>query len=293
MGASGLRTYDGAVAIVTGGASGIGAALGRTLATRGATVVLADRQGDAAGALAAELQRGGARGEAAELDVRDAAAVDTLVGDVCARHGRLDYLFNNAGTAIGGEARDYTLDDWRYLVEVNLMGVIHGVQAAYGRMIAQGFGHIVNTASMAGLTPAPLTTVYSVTKHGVVGLSRSLRIEAAPHGVRVSVLCPGVIRTAILVDAGRYGRMRTRVPAATQLAAWERLRPMDPQRFAAGALDQLARNRAIVILPRWWRAVFWLNRLSPTLFDAIAARAYRQMRQELERAAVQAGPERL
>ena len=292
MNASGLRTYDGAVAIVTGGASGIGAAFGRALASRGATVVLADRQGEAAGELAAGLQRGGARSEAAELDVRDAAAVETLVGGVCARHGRLDYLFNNAGTGVGGEVRDYTLDDWRYLIEVNLMGVIHGVQAAYGRMIAQRFGHIVNTASVAGLIPTPFSTVYSVTKHGVVGLSRSLRIEAAPHGVRVSVLCPGVIRTAILVDAGRYGRVSTRIPAATQLAAWERLRPMDPDRFAAGALDELARNRAIVILPRWWRAVYWLNRLSPALFDAIGARAYRQMRQELEGATAQSGTER-
>lgn len=286
---SGLRVYDGAVAIVTGGASGIGAALGRAVAARGATVVLADRQRDAAGELAAALQRGGARAEAAELDVRDATAVDGLVGDVCARHGRLDYLFNNAGTSVGGEVRDYTLDDWRYLVEVNLMGVIHGVHAAYGRMIAQGFGHIVNTASMAGLTPTPMMTLYGVTKHGVVALSRSLRIEAATYGVRVSVLCPGVIRTAILVDAGRYGRIKTPVPAATQLAAWERLRPMDPDRFAAGTLDRLARNHALVILPRWWRAAFWLERLSPTLFDAFGARFYRQMKQEFERATAEPG----
>jgi NAD(P)-dependent dehydrogenase (short-subunit alcohol dehydrogenase family) len=283
----GLRTYAGAVALVTGGASGIGAALGRALAARGAAVVLADRQVEAAGELASRLGRGGARAEAAELDVRDAAAFDALVGDVSQRHGRIDYLFNNAGTAVGGEVRDYALEDWRYLVEVNLMGVIHGVHGAYGRMTAQGFGHIVNTASMAGLTPTPMMTLYGVTKHGVVALSRSLRIEAAPYGVRVSALCPGVIRTPLLVDAGRYGRIKTRVPATAQLAAWERLRPMDPDRFAAGALDRLARNPALVILPRWWRAVFWFERLSPSLFDAIGARAYRRMRRELEGSTVE------
>jgi NAD(P)-dependent dehydrogenase (short-subunit alcohol dehydrogenase family) len=284
MAADGLRTYSGAVAIVTGGASGIGAALSRTLARRGATVVLADRQLDAATQAAAALQRGGAVAEAVELDVRDAAGVEGLIGDVVGRHGRLDYLFNNAGVGIGGEARDYTLDDWRYVVDVNLMGVIHGAHAAYGRMIAQGFGHIVNTASMAGWMPAPLMAVYGTTKHAVVGLSRALRIEAAPLGVRVSVLCPGVIRTPLLLDAGRYGRTTIQVPAALQLATWERLRPMDPDRFAAQALDRIARNQSIIILPHWWRLVFWLNRLSPTLFDRIGARSYAQVRRELETA---------
>ena len=285
MVADGLRTYAGAVAIVTGGASGIGAALGRALARRGATVVLADRQREAAAKLAVALQPDGGVAEAVELDVRDAAAVEALVDDVRGRYGRIDYLFNNAGVGVGGQVRDYTLDDWRYVVDVNLMGVIHGVHAAYGRMVAQGFGHIVNTASMAGWMPTPFMTVYGTTKHAVVGLSRSLRIEAASHGVRVSVLCPGVIRTPILVDAGQYGRTTIRVPPALQLATWERLRPMDPDRFANQALDRIARNQSIIILPRWWRLAFWLNRLSPTLFDALGARSYEQVRREFEDAA--------
>src|SRR5213593_2879910 len=137
---SAIRSYDGAVALITGGASGIGAALSRQLAGRGATVVVADRQVELARATAGALRR---PGEAHELDVRDAAAFDWLLEDLFARHGRLDYLFNNAGTGVGGEAKDFTLDDWRYVVEVNLMGVIHGVRAAYPRMIRQGFGHIV------------------------------------------------------------------------------------------------------------------------------------------------------
>lgn len=280
---AGLRLYRDAVAVVTGAASGIGEALARELHGRGATVVLADRQEEQARSVAATL--GGGRAEAIGLDVRDAAAVDALVADVMERHGRLDLVFNNAGMGIGGEAKDFTLEDWRTVVEVNLMGVIHGVQAAYPRMVHQGFGHIVNTASIAGFSAAPFTCVYGATKHAVMGLSRALRIEGRPYGVRVSVLCPGVIRTSILVNGGAYGHTKLRVPREAQLAAWERLRPMEPDAFAKKALPQIAKNRSIIVLPWWWRLVFWLNRLSPDLADAIMYRIYLRTKRELEESA--------
>lgn len=282
---TGIRTWQDAVAIVTGGASGIGAALARELARRGATVVIADRQIELAGEIAAAIGAGRGKAEARALDVRDFDATEALVAGVFERQGRLDYLFNNAGTGVGGEVIDYGLDDWRYLIEVNLMGVIHGVQAAYRRMAAQGFGHIVNTASMAGLMAAPFTASYCVAKHGVVGLTRTLRIEGAAHGVRVSAFCPGVIRTPLLVDAGRFGRIKRPLAAQTQAALWERMRPMDPDRFARRALDQVARNRGIIIVPGWWKAIWWLNRLSPALGDAFAGTLLREMRTALEREA--------
>jgi NAD(P)-dependent dehydrogenase (short-subunit alcohol dehydrogenase family) len=149
-----LRTFDGAVALITGGASGIGAALARQLTARGGLVVVADRQHELAEQTASTLRASGACAEVAPLDVRNAAAFEQVVNDIFQRHGRLDYLFNNAGTGVAGEALENTLDDWRYVVEVNLMGVVHGVHAAYRRMAEQGFGHIVNTASMSGLMPA-------------------------------------------------------------------------------------------------------------------------------------------
>ncbi|MBI3782321.1 MAG: SDR family oxidoreductase [Deltaproteobacteria bacterium] len=276
----GLRTFEGAVALITGGASGIGAALARALAARGATLVLADRDYEDAQKVAADLSRA----EAAPLDVRDAAAFDALVASVLQRHGRLDYLFNNAGTGVGGEVKDYSLDDWRYIVEVNLMGVIHGVQAAYARMIRQGFGHIVNTASMAGLMAAPLATVYCTTKHAVVGLSRALRIEAREHGVRVGVLCPGVIRTPILTG-GHYGRFTKKVPDEVTLKMWDALRPMDVDRFAAQVVVQVARNRGIIVVPRWWRLVWWANRLAPAQVDSLAYSAYLRGKAQIDAAA--------
>jgi NAD(P)-dependent dehydrogenase (short-subunit alcohol dehydrogenase family) len=192
-----MSAFADKAAIVTGGASGIGRALGQELARRGARVVLADINGQSAQAAADAMTTAGGRARAAALDVRDADAVQRLVTETAATDGRLDYMFNNAGIALAGKTRDMTLADWNRLIDVNLRGVVHGVVAAYPVMIAQGFGHIVNTASAAGITPTPGLTGYATTKHAVVGLSTSLRGEAARHGVRVSVLCPGLIDTPI------------------------------------------------------------------------------------------------
>jgi short-subunit dehydrogenase len=271
--------YRGSTALVTGGASGIGAALARGLSARGAFVAIADRQLDAARALAADLSRTGLGAQAYELDVRDQAATHALVERLWTSRGGIDFAFANAGTGVGGEALEYTDEDWRYIVDVNLMGVIHLFHALYPRMAARGTGHLVATASMAGLLPSPGSTVYGATKHGVVGLCRSLRIEAREHGVRVTALCPGVIRTAILVGAGVYGRVTRNIPADAQLAEFEKLRPMDPDRFADRVLPRLTKNPAVIVVPDWWKLLWWINRLSPWLGDALISRSYRQIRQ--------------
>ena len=266
---AGIRTFAEGVALVTGGASGIGAALGRELVRRGALVVLADRDADGARAEAGRIAAAGGKAEAVTLDVRDAAAVEALVAGVFARHGRLDHLFNNAGIGVGGEVRHLTLDAWRDAVEVNLMGVVHGVQAAWPRMIEQGFGHVVNTASSAAFGPGAMTAPYTATKVAVVALSRALRVEGARHGVRASVVCPGVVRTAILENCGRYGRI-SQVDAGEIAAIWERLRPMDADAFARRTLDDVARNRAVIVHPAWWRALRFLNGVAPSLLDTLS-----------------------
>jgi NAD(P)-dependent dehydrogenase (short-subunit alcohol dehydrogenase family) len=272
--------YRGTTALITGGASGIGAALARGLSERGAFVVIADRQIDAARELAANLARTGPGATAHELDVRDGSATRALIEDLWASRGGIDFAFANAGTGVGGEAIEYTDDDWRYIVDVNLMGVVHLFHATYSRMAARRSGHLVATASMAGLLPSAGSTVYGATKHGVVGLCRSLRIEAREHGVRVTALCPGVIRTAILVNAGTYGRLTREVPADLQLAEFEKLRPMDPDLFAGRVLSRLAKNPSVIVEPPWWKLIWWLDRISPRLGEALASRTYRQMRQK-------------
>jgi NAD(P)-dependent dehydrogenase (short-subunit alcohol dehydrogenase family) len=283
----GIRTFDGAAAIVTGGASGIGRALGEALAGRGARVVLADVQEDLARAVAEGIRGKGGSATAAALDVTDFGAVRRLIEATFEREGRLDYLFNNAGIGILGEARYYSIDDWTRILDVNLRGVIHGVQAAYPLMVQQGFGHIVNTASGAGLMPAPLVVGYCTTKYAVVGLSTSLRIEAATAGVRVSVLCPGVVRTPALIDGGRFGRVVQPIPPEVQRALIDPQRPMPPDRFARRALAAVARNRAIVVIPTSWKVLWGLYRVSPAIGFLIGSLALRITTRALERAGLE------
>jgi NAD(P)-dependent dehydrogenase (short-subunit alcohol dehydrogenase family) len=276
-----IRLFRGAVAIVTGGASGIGLALGRTLADQGATVVLADLDEEPAARAAAQIRDSGGSATAAELDVRDGDAFSRLASHTAASRGRLDLLFNNAGIAVAGEVLDYQPRHWDRLFDINIRGVSNGVQAAYPIMVRQGFGHLVNTASMAGLIPSPGGVAYGAAKHAVVGLSRSLRIEARRHGVRVSTLCPGVVRTEILNNAGRHGDMLRPLDEDAQRRLWDRLHPLPADEFARRALRLVARNRAIIVVPAWWRLAWWLNRLSPALGDRASARLFEKTLREL------------
>jgi NAD(P)-dependent dehydrogenase (short-subunit alcohol dehydrogenase family) len=276
-----LRTYEGAVAIITGGASGIGRALGEELAQRKAEVVLADLQTEVAEEVAAGIRRAGGKAQAVRLDVTDFDAVQALVGQVANSTGRLDYLFNNAGIVVGGEVQHYEIQDWNRVIDVNLRGVVNGVQAVYPVMRRQGFGHIVNTASIAGLLPMPGLLSYSASKHAVVGLSTSLRVEAATLGIRVSVLCPGAVETAI-VGGGKFGKVLEPPPPEVQRRLWEQGRPISPQRFAREAVAAVAKNRAIIVIPWWWKVFWWVYRLSPTLALACTRKHFLSVRRIIE-----------
>jgi len=199
-----LRVFKGASAIVTGGASGIGRALGELLASRGTAVCLADRQ----------------------IDVAE--------------------------------------------------------QVAYQVMLKQGFGHIVNTASMAGLSAAPGATAYAATKHAVVGLSRSLRIEASLEDIRVSVLCPGAIRTPILEGGGKYGKNYADMTPEQERRMWDKVRPMPPDAFARKALAAVAKNKAIIVIPSWWKLIWYTDRLFPSLATGLARKSYSDLRETSE-----------
>ncbi len=277
-----LRTFNDGVAIITGAASGIGKALAELLAARGCQVVLADIDGDDVEIVAKQIRDRGGRGSARTIDVTDPTAVHGLVSETFTNFGRLDYLFNNAGIGVSGEVADYTIDSWRRIIDVNILGVVHGIHAAYPVMSAQGFGHIINTASMAGLTTCPGLTSYAATKHAVVGLSRAMRVEAAARGVRVSVLCPGVIDTPI-IEGGKHGIFLLPMPEAQQRALARRLfkqfRPMEVTKFARKVLDQVARNRAIIVVPRWYRLLWWVERLSPTVGFWLARKAFEHQQQ--------------
>jgi NAD(P)-dependent dehydrogenase (short-subunit alcohol dehydrogenase family) len=260
-----IRTYEGAVAFITGGASGIGAALGAELKRRGAAeIVLADVQGDLAKKVAKDIG-----GTAELLDVRDRAGVEACVARTVARTRRLDYVFNNAGTGVWGEAHRQEPKDWDLVADINFTGMLNVVRATYPRLVEQGFGHLVNTASMAGLVASPILALYSATKHAVVGLSKSLRIEGARFGVRVSALCPGVIRTPIL-SGGAHGRNVYGIPSERLMRWWDRLWPMDVEPFAKQTLDAVAKNEGVIVLPKRNRAFVALVTRIPGLEEVIA-----------------------
>jgi NAD(P)-dependent dehydrogenase (short-subunit alcohol dehydrogenase family) len=275
---SAIRVYRGATAIITGAASGIGRALAEELVARGCEVVLADLQVEQAEEAAGVLRAAGGKATAAWLDVTDYAKFEQLVKETVARTGRLDYLFNNAGIShgMGAGARHYRIEDWQRMIDVNVLGCVNGVQSAYNLMIDQGFGHIVNTASLAGLVPSAGTTSYVTTKHAVVGLSHNLRVEGAQLGVRVSVLCPGVIRTP-LIEGGVYGRNVDGVTSEMTRAMWEEQRPISAEEFVKKSLDAVAKNKGIIVVPAFWKLFWWLFRLSPSLCLNIAIKKFRDL----------------
>jgi NADP-dependent 3-hydroxy acid dehydrogenase YdfG len=271
-----MSSVSGKVAFVTGGASGIGTALSTKLVDEGAEVWIADRQVSSAQELAQRLNSGAEKAHAIELDVRSYPSFEQAVAEAMQQSGRIDYLFNNAGIAVGGEVDSYTLDDWNDVLDVNLRGVVHGIQAVYPIMIQQHSGHIVNTASMAGLVAAAGAANYTASKHAVVALSKALRLEAERHGVQVSVLCPGAIRTPILAG-GKYGR-HNGVSDEELLKFWEAFRPMAPEKFAERALRAVLRGDAIIVVPAWWKAWWYLERLSPALSMRAARLALKRVR---------------
>ena len=195
-----MKNLDGKVAVVTGGASGIGRAVATRFAEAGMRVVLADIQEDALDRTASELAAAGHQVIGVRTDVSVGESVEALAATVMAEFGAVHVLHNNAGVGVGGYLWTHTQRDWEWVLGVNLWGVIHGVRVFVPLMISQGEpAHIVNTASMAGLISVPGLGAYNVSKHGVVTLSetleRDLRIAGAPIGV--SVLCPGLVMTNI------------------------------------------------------------------------------------------------
>jgi short-subunit dehydrogenase len=169
------------------------------------------------------------------------------------------------------------------VLNVNFHGVVHGVEAAYPVMVKQGFGHIVNTASVAGLMIVPYLLSYVATKYAVLGLSKTLRVEARPYGVKVSVICPGVIRTPIM-EGGKFGKMLIQLPEEVRTKAEKNFRPMDPKIFAKKVIDKVARNKRIIIVPSWWRIIWWTERASEPLAFFLSHLQHRGSRRMLDKA---------
>ncbi|GAB3671114.1 SDR family oxidoreductase [Actinocorallia lasiicapitis] len=270
------------IAIVTGGASGIGRAIAAELAARGDTVYVTDVNADGAAQVADTLNAklpGKSFGLA--LDVTDAAAVASLYQQVARDHGSLDLVFNNAGIAVGGLAEELTLDHWNRAIDINLRGVIYGVDAAYRIMIEQRSGHIVNTASLAGLVPMPMGIPYTATKHAVVGLSLGLRAEAAGNNVKVSVVCPGFVDTPLLstVNSGLPETSLTSKPD-NDVKDTVPGKLYTAEKLAKDVLKGVRKNQALIVAPASGRAAWRGMRANPGIAVRVAKIATDQFRKQ-------------
>jgi NAD(P)-dependent dehydrogenase (short-subunit alcohol dehydrogenase family) len=272
-----MEGFQNAVAIVTGGGMGLGEALCEELGRRGATVVVADIDEDAARTVAGRLEQGGAQARAAHVDVANHSEVAHLIDNTVAEYGRLDYMFNNAGIAIGGDSRDLSMEQWRRVLDVDLLGVVYGTVLAYQVMTRQGHGHIVNVSSLSGLVPQPGSTPYCTSKHGIVGLSLSLRFEGADLGVKVSAVCPGDMKTKIYDNMVVMNMLREQVATLSRRTHY--LMPQMCVQDAARAIPRgVARNRPLIVFPTAVQLIWHLYRWFPSLLYRISIHRMRLFR---------------
>lgn len=256
-----MNIFKDKVVMITGAGSGIGRALAAELAGRGACVAISDVNAERIEKVRGELNEIGAEVTASVIDVADHEAVGDMVKSIADKYGRINYMFNNAGIGVGGEVRDITIREWRRGIEINLFGVINGIDAAYTLMVKQGGGHIVNISSIEGLVPFPGHVPYTVSKYAVVGLSHGLRMEGEPLGVKVSVVCPGYIDTEIFNDAECVNIDREKVVATLR----DKLKSMPADECARRILRGVERNRATIVITGAAKILWLIQRFSPAL----------------------------
>jgi NAD(P)-dependent dehydrogenase (short-subunit alcohol dehydrogenase family) len=269
--------FQGKVAVVTGAGSGIGRSTALLLARLGAKVHVVEIDSERATGVVAEIEREGGKAQPHTVDVTDADAVATLAAAVYATDGRVDILHNNAGIGGVGPVEETPLEDWRKIVEVNLMGVVHGIHAFVPRMLNQGgSGHIINTASGLGLFAAPEMAPYVTTKHAVVGLSESLNAELSNRDVYVTALCPSGVNTRIFENSAVLARGAAADRRRQTVARRAERFGVHPDVVAPAVVDAIHRRPLIRTVPRLHIAPLWvLHRISPGLMQGLGRGAIR------------------
>lgn len=260
--------FEGAAAVVTGAAAGIGREFARALGRRGARVVLADLDQAGADQTAALVRRSGGEAFVVGCDVRRRADVEALVDATRARVGVPDLVVLNAGVLVAGPLVRSDAEALERMVEVNVLGVLHGCRAFAPAMIERGRGRLLNVASLAGLVPTPQLAAYAATKAAVVGLSEALHAELRPHGVGVTVLCPSFTRTGLVARAAGSDR-------AMQSLGQRIIDAMgaQPERVARAGLRAAAAGRLYAVDTLHARVAWGLKRAAPRLLAQLAARA--------------------
>ncbi|MGI8558185.1 MAG: SDR family NAD(P)-dependent oxidoreductase [Solirubrobacteraceae bacterium] len=258
----------GARVVITGAGSGIGRAAALRFARAGSELVAVDIDGESAEATAAACIELGVVASAHVCDVADADAVSALSETIETTLGAVDVLVNNAGVGIAGPFLDATLEDWQWLRSINLDGVAYGCQAFGGAMVARGRGHVVNIASGAAYIPNRQMAAYCATKAAVMMLSQCLRADWRPHGVGVSVVCPGVINTPIASHTRYRGAMTARQGRAERALGLGH----SPELVAKAILDCIKRDRDVVPVGFESTVAYKLLRGAPQPIQGLVAR---------------------
>ena len=270
MDTSNLR---GRTALITGAGSGIGRELALLAARRGADVVICDVHQPNLKEVETTLRaRGAGAVLARRVDVASRDEMRDFADAVHAEAGAVDLLINNAGVGLGAGFLDTELEDWDWIVGINVLGVVHGCRFFVPRMVERGAGgHVVNLSSMAGFFASPTLAAYSTTKFAVLGLSEALREELRPHGIGVTAICPGMINTPITRHARARGSLAD--PAARErVVALYRRRNYGPERVARNILRAVERDRTVApVAPEAWIG-YALKRISPRLAGWAARR---------------------
>lgn len=266
-----MNEFRGRTAVVTGGAGGIGRALALTFAGEGMNVVVADVERETAAGTVGEAEALGVRAIAVETDVADRASVARLADRAFDEFGGVHVLCNNAGVVTFSPIHELDEADWDWVIGVNLLGALYGVQAFLKRMVAQGEpGHIVNTASIAGLVSHPGIASYNVSKFGVVALTESLRLDLAETQVSATTLCPGGVRTRIMESERNRPEALGGPGDFTERAGTQAPDPIDPMEVGARVLAAIRADAPYVVTHKEQRAMVE-GRFAPILaaFDAL------------------------
>lgn len=279
MAAPATDQYKAKVCIVTGGTSGIGKELVLQLAAAGAIVYICARNQKRGQDLAAELAGIGANVHFATCDVTDSAEVQKFIDYVLEHEAHIDYLFHCAGIILGGEIRDNSLEEVHKILQTNIIGMSNMVHSVYRIMAAQGYGHIVNLASAAGLFPVPLMGVYGASKFYVYGFNEALLLEARGIGVRVSTVAPGIVDTPIY-DSGMYSHTdKERAKGIVKNKAFA----ITPEKAALIILRGTLRNKAVIFTQYYAHGTWLLYRWFPNIYRFFASRTMGPYRKRLRK----------
>jgi NAD(P)-dependent dehydrogenase (short-subunit alcohol dehydrogenase family) len=264
-----VSNLAGKSALVTGAASGIGKETALVLARRGADLVICDLNSEGLEETANEIRSLGRSILSGRVDVANREEMGRFAARVHAEAGVPDILMNNAGVGLGGGFLHTSLDNWDWIIGINLMGVIHGCHFFVPKMVERGSGHVINVSSAAGYTAAEALAAYCTTKFAVLGLSEALRDELKPHGIGVTAICPGIINTAITRSSRIVGPDASQEMRQQMIEAYER-RGYGPERVAANILKAVQRNRAVApISPEAW-GLYYLKRFAPGLLARLS-----------------------